>query len=159
MPFPRRNVLSTWSSGTGGAGIVGAFSYAFLIAMGLSNRDTLLIMISFPTLQACAFWLILRSPTDEPEPEQEDEEEPAKIIESTVCNLSAKDSSKASLSPIKLEVGVIDRMSDSDQALDGFKAKLKYMPSLFKYIGPLILVFLFEYIINSGLVSKPTFDF
>lgn len=118
----------------------------------------MLFMISFPTLQACTFWLLLRSPTDEPEPEQEDEEdEPTKIIESTVYNLSAKDASKASLSPIKLEVGVIDRMSDSDEALDGLKAKLKYMPSLFKYIGPLILVFLFEYIINSGLVSRTDF--
>ncbi|XP_017490141.1 PREDICTED: battenin-like, partial [Rhagoletis zephyria] len=37
-----KNVVSTWSSGTGGAGVIGSLSYASLRALGVSPRDTML---------------------------------------------------------------------------------------------------------------------
>ncbi|XP_023167597.2 battenin [Drosophila hydei] len=57
-----KNVISTWSSGTGGAGVIGSLSYATLRSLEFSPRDTMLIMLIFPAIEACAFWLLLRRP-------------------------------------------------------------------------------------------------
>lgn len=49
--------------------------------------------------------------------------------------------------------------NDQETATGSAKSKLslsdkvRYMPSLLKYIVPLLLVYLFEYFINQGLVS------
>lgn len=56
-----KDVISTWSSGTGGAGIAGAVSYAGL-AMLLSTEHTLLVMLVVPILEAITFWYILKHP-------------------------------------------------------------------------------------------------
>lgn len=58
--YPKQ-VISTWSSGTGGAGIIGAVSYAALTTW-LSNEDTLLVMLVVPIIQAITFWLVLIHP-------------------------------------------------------------------------------------------------
>ncbi|KAF5285716.1 hypothetical protein FQA39_LY16522 [Lamprigera yunnana] len=60
--FFDKNVISTWSSGTGGAGVAGALSYAALNALGL--RTALLIMLIVPITMAVAFWIILPKPTN-----------------------------------------------------------------------------------------------
>ncbi|XP_014467524.1 PREDICTED: battenin [Dinoponera quadriceps] len=58
--FPKE-VISTWSSGTGGAGVIGAASYAGL-TMLLNTENTLLLMLIVPVLQAITFWFILQHP-------------------------------------------------------------------------------------------------
>ncbi|XP_055855569.1 battenin-like [Episyrphus balteatus] len=58
-----RNSLSTWSSGTGGAGVIGALAYAGLCAINVSSRNIMLIMLIFPVLECIAFWIILRKPS------------------------------------------------------------------------------------------------
>ncbi|TMW42773.1 hypothetical protein DOY81_012148, partial [Sarcophaga bullata] len=69
-----KNVVSTWSSGTGAAGVVGSISYACLRSLNISDRDTLLLMLFSPVLEAFSFWVLLRSPqrrlTDTYEPEE-----------------------------------------------------------------------------------------
>lgn len=57
-----KNVISTWSSGTGGAGIVGSLAYTVLRGIGLSSRQTLLVMISVPVLELLVFFGLLRKP-------------------------------------------------------------------------------------------------
>ena len=57
-----KNVISTWSSGTGGAGIVGALAYTVLRGIGLSNRQTLLVMITVPVVELGIFFGLLRKP-------------------------------------------------------------------------------------------------
>ncbi|ALC43860.1 cln3 [Drosophila busckii] len=57
-----KNVISTWSSGTGGAGVIGSLSYATLRSLNVSPRDTMLIMLIFPAIEAFSFWLLLRRP-------------------------------------------------------------------------------------------------
>ncbi|XP_034657384.1 battenin [Drosophila subobscura] len=57
-----KNVISTWSSGTGGAGVIGSLSYATLRDLDVSPRNTMLIMLVFPAIEAFAFWLLLRRP-------------------------------------------------------------------------------------------------
>ena len=44
----RSDVVSTWSSGTGAAGLAATFSYAGLTAIGVTPRTTLLVMFSVP---------------------------------------------------------------------------------------------------------------
>ena len=46
-----RNVVSTWSSGTGAAGLVGALSYAGLTEV-LSPRHAVLVMLLVPVMMA-----------------------------------------------------------------------------------------------------------
>lgn len=55
-----KNVVSTWSSGTGGAGVLGAVSYAGLSVLGL--KTALLIMLIVPALMGLAFWVIRPAP-------------------------------------------------------------------------------------------------
>ncbi|XP_044257621.1 battenin isoform X2 [Tribolium madens] len=58
--FYDKNVVSTWSSGTGGAGVIGAVSYSLLQQLGL--KTTLLVMLLVPGMMAVTFYIILPSP-------------------------------------------------------------------------------------------------
>ncbi|XP_018571331.1 battenin [Anoplophora glabripennis] len=58
-----KNVISTWSSGTGGAGVIGALSYSILQRLGM--RTTLLIMLVIPLSMAISFWIILPKPSEQ----------------------------------------------------------------------------------------------
>lgn len=60
--FKTQNVISTWSSGTGGAGILGAGSYAGLIAAGLTPSTAIWIMLIVPTIQAVCFIFFIDHP-------------------------------------------------------------------------------------------------
>ncbi|CAG2248826.1 BTS [Mytilus edulis] len=59
--FFDRNVISTYSSGTGGAGVFGALSYAGLTSAGLSPRNTLFVMTIIPVTMAISYFGILKS--------------------------------------------------------------------------------------------------
>lgn len=125
-----KNVVSTWSSGTGGAGILGSISYSILTQAGLSSKETLLVMISVPILEAIVFFFVLRHPSD-----------------TGMDILTEK-----SLDGVK--DGDTDPLPEEDQPLVGFRAKLNYVPSLLRFIIPLTLVYFFEYFINQGLVRR-----
>jgi battenin len=61
--FFNKNVISTWSSGTGGAGIVGALAYTLLTTVvNLSNQQAMLVMVCVPTIEFLVFFLLLRKP-------------------------------------------------------------------------------------------------
>lgn len=56
-----RNTISVWSSGTGGAGIIGAAAYAILTEPHLANLSfskTLLIMLITPAFLAITLVVI-----------------------------------------------------------------------------------------------------
>lgn len=120
-------MISTWSSGTGGAGIFGSFLYAVLIEIGISPVNTMLIMLSVPLLEGATFWMLLRSPNTIPKRDSEPQ-----------FNQSPNDQETATS-------GTETKMSIGD--------KIRYVPSLLKYVIPLLAVYLFEYFINQGLVS------
>lgn len=134
-----RNVVSTWSSGTGGAGVIGSISYAGLIQLGVSSKDTMLIMIVVPVVEAIAFWLVLRRPT---------------TASFDPMDAAAASSTDAIVSGgNKEDVENTQELSEGERPLVGLKNKLKYVPKLFKYMIPLTLVYFLEYLINQGLVS------
>lgn len=54
--------MGGWSSGTGGAGVAGAFLYSGLTQVGLSPRVTLLIMLAVPVATLVSYFLLLAAP-------------------------------------------------------------------------------------------------
>lgn len=143
--LPIRNVVSTWSSGTGGSGIIGAVSYAGLISFGVSPVNTMLIMLSVPALEAIAFWLILRKPT-------------AETITLGIENTQFEGQSTDTIAVDNIratDIEMSNKLSGNDsddESSFGIKEKFMYLPSLFKYIIPITLVYFLEYFINQGLV-------
>ncbi|XP_052888711.1 battenin isoform X2 [Anopheles moucheti] len=121
-----KNVISTWSSGTGGAGIAGSLSYTGLTELGLTPKTTILIMLVVPALEAAAFWLLLRHKnTDKPAEPEEAKEKPEEIDYTT--------------------------LPEDERPLENWQQRIRYIPSLFIYMIPLVLVYLLEYYINQGL--------
>ncbi|XP_053657804.1 battenin [Anopheles marshallii] len=121
-----KNVISTWSSGTGGAGIAGSLSYTGLTELGLTPKTTILIMLVVPALEAAAFWLLLRHKnTDKAAEPEEAKEKPEEIDYNT--------------------------LPEDERPLETWQQRIRYIPSLFIYMIPLVLVYLLEYYINQGL--------
>ena len=128
-----KNVVSTWSSGTGGAGIIGALSYSLLREIGLSSRQTLLLMILVPILEICAFFMLLSKPTRRNRTDIIDEREPL------------------------LDEQEIYHEIRNQPPLNTLNEKFEYIPQLMVYFVPLASVYFFEYFINQGLV-RSNFD-
>uniref|UniRef100_A0A182U508 Battenin n=1 Tax=Anopheles melas TaxID=34690 RepID=A0A182U508_9DIPT len=124
-----KNVISTWSSGTGGAGIAGSLSYTGLTGLGLTPKTTILIMLVVPGLEAAAFWLLLR---------HKDTDKPADISEQEAGNEK----------PEEIDYNTLP---EDERPLENWNQRLRYIPSLFIFMIPLILVYLLEYYINQGL--------
>lgn len=137
--FSNRNVISTWSSGTGGAGIIGALSYAGLISLGISPINTMLVMLSVPLLEGATFWILLRNPN---------------TIPKNVKPIKTEKFHKISERQIHSDVEVVMKSYDDNgkKPVLSLGDKLRYVPSLFKYMIPISMVYLFEYFINQGLV-------
>nr|KAF6283678.1 CLN3 lysosomal/endosomal transmembrane protein, battenin [Pipistrellus kuhlii] len=74
--FYPRAVISWWSSGTGGAGLLGALSYLGLTQAGLSPQHTLLSMLGIPVLLLASYFFLLTSPEPQ-DPGGEEEAERA----------------------------------------------------------------------------------
>lgn len=125
-----RNVISTWASGTGAAGIAGAFTYAFLLNLGLTTKASLHLMLVVPCIQALAFYTLLRPPRNQVE---------SHLAESSVSETTSL------LSQQRRNQNIADPT---------FQEKIKYLPKLLVYILPLFAVYFSEYFINQGLVSN-----
>lgn len=84
-------------------------------------------MLSVPMLEGFAFWMLLRNPCAIPKRSSEPE---------------------FKISPDDQEMGIEEK--ETKLTLGD---KIRYVPSLIKYMLPLSSVYLFEYFINQGLVS------
>lgn len=128
--FFNKNVISTWSSGTGGAGIVGALAYTLLTGViGLAPDQTMLVMIAVPAVELIVFFFVLRKPSS------------TKIEDQFIGDSVALDDSD--VAPMR-----------------SIKEKLLYIKKIVRYMIPLGLVYFFEYVINQGffeLVYFPNF--
>lgn len=108
-------------------GILGSFSYAALISLGLSPFSTILLMTTIPVIEALTFWVLLRNPNSIPKQNSEPKyRQTLDNQENGILNSKAK-----------LSLG----------------DKIRCLPSLMKYLVPFLLIFLFQYFINQGLVS------
>ncbi|XP_049806347.1 battenin isoform X1 [Schistocerca nitens] len=138
------NPITAWSSGTGAAGVLGAGSYAGLTALGISPNDSLLIMLAVPAVMALSFWVLLERPShsvnsvDTPGVEE---------FQSNVSIQSGTGEGTVEVATVAEASAVADIAYENES----LKTKLKYIPSLLKYMVPLGTVYLFEYFINQGL--------
>lgn len=130
-----RAVITSWSSGTGFAGILGATIYLALNII-LSPSQTIYLMVIVPGIQLITYWFILVRPATLNEPPGGfqpllESEEDAVSVEQTADRTA--DSGKLSAikdTVVKIKCGVMD---------------LKY------YMGSLFLVYASEYLINQGM--------
>nr|XP_006013097.1 PREDICTED: battenin [Latimeria chalumnae] len=128
------DVVSGWSSGTGGAGIFGALSYSGLTQVGLSPRHTLQVMLVIPLIMAISYFCALVHPASLPRWTMTVNRASASadrrpLIE---CNQPPTAQKTANLTPIE---------------------KLQIVKGLLKYMIPLLLVYFAEYFINQGLLE------
>ncbi|XP_032793917.2 battenin isoform X3 [Daphnia magna] len=119
-----KNVVSTWSSGTGGSGLFGALSFAALTTAGLSARKTVLLMLVVPALMAITFFFVL----DHAKP-----------------RIKARDNSDTEPLMEESQSGV----KEHTPAIS-MRSKCRMLPRMARFIIPLGLVYLFEYFINQG---------
>lgn len=93
--------------------------------------NTMLIMLCVPLIEGAAFWILLRNP----------------------CTIPKKNSElDFKVAPSDQETG----LAGANQKLT-LSEKIRYAPTLLKYMIPLSLVYMFEYFINQGLVSEELF--
>ena len=130
-------VISYWSSGTGMAGLGGSLVYAGLTQLGLSSKETLLLLLAVGVIWAIAFWLILILP------------EQSKIC----CCRTDQEENRSLLSGESEKSSRQDRVSYLSMS-----SKLQMMKPLLKFMVPLFLVYLAEYTINQGLYELLYYD-
>uniref|UniRef100_F1MX24 Battenin n=1 Tax=Bos taurus TaxID=9913 RepID=F1MX24_BOVIN len=128
--FYPRAVISCWSSGTGGAGLLGALSYLGLTQAGLSPQHTLLSMLGIPALLLASYFLLLTSPGPQDPGGEADSDTSAR---QPLINNEASESKPGSGSPLSLQ------------------ERWTVFKGLLHYIVPLVLVYFAEYFINQGL--------
>ncbi|XP_078008670.1 battenin isoform X3 [Phascolarctos cinereus] len=129
--FYPSEVVSWWSSGTGGAGVLGALSYLGLTLVGLSPENTLISMLGIPVLLLATYFLLLKSPDS---------------------LASQRDGVLETSAQQPLAAGESSKPPDPNfnQSLS-FSDRWNVFKGLLKYIVPLTLVYFAEYFINQGL--------
>ncbi|GAB5582945.1 battenin [Prionailurus iriomotensis] len=135
--FYPRAVISWWSSGTGGAGLLGALSYLGLTQAGLSPQHTLLSMLGIPAL------LLASDPGGEEEAETS--------ARQPLINSEAPEAKPAVYSGPSREGGVVDVLVTDSSSNLSLQERWTVFKGLLWYIVPLVLVYFAEYFINQGL--------
>lgn len=155
--FYHRNVVSSWSSGTGAAGIVGATWYLAFTAWFTfipSEKRPFIALIAcsaMPLFMAVAYFILL-SPLKKAAP---------KAATSSTINIETFPSEEAE-KRVSLDEGLgIEKSEEEDLLETGleipeqrpltFKERAKMLPTLLWYILPLLLVYFGEYLINQGV--------
>ncbi|GFQ90936.1 battenin [Trichonephila clavata] len=132
--FFDKDVVSTWSSGTGGAGVVGALSYASLKEF-FELKTTFQIMLVTPVLTAITFWIIIDHPSSM-----------KSNCRSCLCN-----SEKKPFLSGDIDLSLNEYTTKSKTYT--FREKITLIKPLLKYMIPLGLVYFAEYFINQGLME------
>lgn len=154
--FYHRNVVSSWSSGTGAAGIVGATWYLAFTAWFTfipNEKRPFVAMIAcsgMPLFMALAYFVLLS---------------PLKMAAKINLGISINDDAPASASELLLENehghGLVDLDGNSVEASPiepmqedrplTLRERGRMIPTLLWYILPLMLVYFGEYLINQGV--------
>lgn len=138
--YPTRLSFAAWAMGTGASGFVSTFFYASLTAVGMSRRDIFLLMLFVPFCMTVAFLIL-----------------PA--IDYHKNELSTENTHKDSPHMVKKKISVsiieknIHESTYTEPKINTLTMKQKFnlIETLFKYMGPLFVVYYSEYLINQGL--------
>ncbi|KAE9550294.1 hypothetical protein FO519_006484 [Halicephalobus sp. NKZ332] len=169
--FPR-SMISAWSSGTGGAGIVGSLAYAGLTEphfANLSPKNACLVMLVVPVIFAIAYWFLMVAP---------DTVNQARFLEpktwfisdqnmAVSSTFSTEDTHPRAVSEVNWsteDVGSEKRRSTNSHKHEfvkqrklSFKEQLLLIVPMLKYMIPLGTVYTGEYLINQGLMANAVF--
>ncbi|KAK5968382.1 Battenin [Trichostrongylus colubriformis] len=160
-------VVSMWSSGTGGAGIVAAMAYAVLtdpLMLHLSPNTALYSMLVIPLIFAYTFWFILELPQTVHRVKVCD---PKTYVvrqrNDRVSGVRRRSPSSESEIERPLLDGVDEDGGPSGPSPEptqrgGLHQDFRHITPLFKYMIPLIIVYFAEYFINQGLLELLEFD-
>ncbi|KAL7648004.1 UNVERIFIED_CONTAM: hypothetical protein RMT77_001620 [Armadillidium vulgare] len=128
--YYHQDVVSTWSSGTGGAGVFGALSYAGLTSLGLTSRQSILFMLIVPLIMCISFWNVLEHPSH------------MRCCSSDYRLFTNQYNQVQEPFPVRVPI---------NSPTLTFDEKLKMIPSLLRFMAPLASVYTAEYLINQGL--------
>lgn len=127
------NVISTWSSGTGGAGVFGALSYAGLTKAGLSPRNTLFCMLVCPAILFVTYFALLVKP-------------------SRVGSICGRRRVQLNIDMDEHDEPIVNSNRRDDETSGySWSQKLWCIWGLRGYMMPLGIVYVAEYFINQGL--------
>lgn len=107
-------------------------------------------MLVVPVIEAAAFWLLLRKPQKQVENGEEKSEEKCEGKSEEKGDEAKTDIAAIETNDCSPECG---NTSVQVEKLSGTKAKLKLLPKLSRFILPLHISFILEYVCVSGLVS------
>ncbi|KAM6957277.1 battenin [Aplochiton taeniatus] len=144
--FFNREVLGSWGSGTGGAGVAGALMYSAMTQAGIRPRETLLIMLVVPAGMVLSYFFLLGFP---PSYRQWQclEVEPA---------LSERQAASVERQPLMNDSAEEEVQQEKEEQPSGplsVTEKLHVIKGLFRFVMPLGLVYFAEYFINQGLLE------
>ncbi|XP_068435185.1 battenin isoform X2 [Clinocottus analis] len=140
-----RDVLGGWGSGTGGAGVAGAFLYSGLTQVGLSPRVTLLIMLVVPLVMLLSYFSLLVLPPSLPQWRGREAEYTAVGSEDRRALMDASEEEEEQQKSTPAE--------DRTTGPLAFREKLHVIKGLLLFVLPLGLVYFAEYFINQGLME------
>ncbi|KAE9546768.1 hypothetical protein FO519_010020 [Halicephalobus sp. NKZ332] len=168
--FPR-SMLSIWSSGTGGAGIIGSLAYAGLTEphfANLSPETTCLIMLIVPVIFAVTYWFLMVIPDTVHqvrlfEPRTWLVTDPDLSTASSTEEIHPHVTSEVDWSVEDTKAGKLEPTDSSEsgfvkQRKLSFKEQLLLIMLMTKYTLPPAIVFAAEYLINQGLTELIYFD-
>ncbi|XP_069380688.1 battenin [Paralichthys olivaceus] len=143
--FFTRDVLGGWGSGTGGAGVAGAFLYSALTQVGLSPQLTLQIMLVVPFAMLISYFSLLVPPPSLPQWKSRRTEYAAVGSEESQGLMDGAEEEEQEKS-----TPVTEAVSTGPLT---FTEKLHVIKGLLKFVLPLGLVYFAEYFINQGLME------
>ncbi|KAL6738299.1 hypothetical protein Aduo_011860 [Ancylostoma duodenale] len=150
-----KNTISTWSSGSGMAGLAGTFSYAVLTdvnLLGLTPTSAMLVMLIVPISFTFSYYcLLVRAPT---------------VPAISACNPSTwldlstpykRDIDKDSCSDVEVK-GAVGKDVKLEAQNRPIEEQLLVIKDLMKYMIPFGTVYFMQYFIKQGLIELVVFD-
>lgn len=149
--------LASWSSGTGGAGLVGAGAYVLATTtIGLSVRTSLLSFAFLPVIMLFSFFVVLpleplrrsvKQKAGYQSVEQDEDDYQTLVADTEDPTLVEHEGLLAASSPVRNV-----KAHGEEVGWAKFKANLERASRLFfPYMLPLLLVYIAEYTINQGV--------
>lgn len=153
-------VVASWSSGTGGAGLIGASAYALLTdskLLAISPKHTMFIMLTLPALFSVSYWSILKIPHSV---------QRAHFLQPSTWLVTGDfiPADDMRREEVEEEEGLLGIREDRENSVDVTSRRrqtsttLERVLPLLKFMIPLISVYLAEYYINQGLLELLEFD-
>ncbi|RCN37151.1 CLN3 protein [Ancylostoma caninum] len=150
-----KNTISTWSSGSGMAGLAGTFSYAVLTdvnLLGLTPTNAMLVMLIVPISFTFSYYcLLVRAPT---------------VPAISACNPTTwldlstpykRDIDKDSCSDVEVK-GAVGKDVKLEAQNRPIEEQLMVIKDLMKYMIPFGTVYFMQYFIKQGLIELVVFD-